>query len=73
MAKKAKKFDWYAVPMVERAKIANELGKESSEILNKALNRARKLLAPYGYTLNIDIHFCELAKPEENQAVEQKS
>lgn len=70
---KPKKFDWYAIPMAQRAAKANELGKESSEIMNKALNRARKLLAPYGYTMNIDLHFCELPKPEENQAVEQKS
>lgn len=69
----AKKFNWYDMPMVKRAALANKLGKESSEIMNKALYEARALLEPYGYTMKIDLHFCELPKPEENQAVGQKS
>lgn len=71
MAKK--KFDWYKVPMVERARMANELGLKSSQIINKALERANKLLAPYGYAMKIDLHFCELEKPQEIQTVNPES
>lgn len=71
--KEGEKFNWYDVPMVERARIANQLGKESSQLINKALDKARALLHPYGYTMNIDLHFCELPKTQENQAVKQES
>jgi len=71
--KEGEKFDWYALPVSQRVAIANDLGKKAANEMNKALEKTRKLLAPYGYTMRMDLHFCELPKDQENQAVGQKS
>ena len=71
--KKKQPFDWYKMTLKERSDLAVKLGEDSSKIINKALNEARTLLEPYGYTMNIDLHFCELPKDKEKQAVGQKS
>lgn len=66
-------FDWYAIPMVQRVKIAEQLGKDVSNIMNQALKKARKHLKPYGMNLDADIKLSTVEKPELNQMAEQKS
>lgn len=72
MAKK-KNTDMKSMGLAERARTATMLGNKSADIMNKALARTRKLLEPYGYTMNMDLHFCELQKPEENQTLNPES
>jgi hypothetical protein len=61
------KFNWYDMPMSERAKMAEQLGTEVADIMNKAMNKARKKLEKYGYSVDVDLKFTELEKPKQNQ------
>ena len=44
--KEEPKFDWYGMPMVQRAKLANQLGKDASIIMNKALAELLAKMSP---------------------------
>jgi len=61
------KFNWYDMSMSERAKMAEQLGTEVADIMNKAMNKARKKLEKYGYSVDVDLKFTELEKPKQNQ------
>jgi len=48
-------------------KLAESLGMQVANMINRAVKRANKLLMPYGYCISVQVDFCKLEKTDKNQ------
>lgn len=68
MAKKKMQVkDLSKMSVSEKVKYAEDLGAQVAEIINEALEKANKMLAPHGYLVNVRADFSEIQKDEEKQ------
>lgn len=68
MAKKKMQVkDLSKMSVSEKVKYAEDLGAQVAEIINEALEKANKMLAPHGYLVNVRADFSEIPKDEEKQ------
>jgi hypothetical protein len=65
MSKKPKKIvDLNSMPVSQRLKTAEELGSEVAKIMNSASRKANKMLAQYGFAVNVTADFCKLSESD---------
>lgn len=55
-----KKIDMQSLPVSERAKLATTLGEEVGKVIDRALSKANKMLAKYGYKVSVTLNFHEV-------------
>jgi hypothetical protein len=69
MKKKTKKpLDLNTLPVSERLRTAEELGAEVAKIMNAASRKANKMLAQYGFAVNVKADFCKLQDLAEKES-----
>lgn len=68
MSKKTKKpVDLNSLPVSKRLKTAEELGAEVAKIMNAASRKANKMLAQYGFAVNVKADFCKLTETDSQE------
>jgi hypothetical protein len=56
--------DMKKLPVSKRAIFSEQLGVQTGKMLNAAVKKANKLLNPFGFKVEIEVHYKEL--PKEN-------